>query len=456
MCGFAGVVHPQAGVTAEIGKMLDRIAHRGPDDSGIYEAGNGQTVILGHRRLAIIDPENGRQPMHSADGALTLIYNGAIYNYLELRRELLAKGHPIRTYSDSEVLLYAYREWGEACVDRLLGMFSFAIWDASRRRLFAARDRIGIKPFYYSFDGDRFVFGSEIKALLADPTISARANERGLRDYLTFQFCLGEKTLFAGISRLEPGQCLTLTIDGSRASLSVRTYWDLHYDIDESHDESWFVDHLAGLIEDSTRVHLRSDVPLGAHLSGGLDSSTVVCLAAGMLQSERLKTFTGAFHEGPQFDETGYAKQVAESASTRLPRSSCRATNWPPCCPGSCTAHGQAARRPRRDSAVLRLSTRGKTCQVVLGGQGGDELFIGYALSDRLPREVILSAIYETASSRPYAVSRSVDRAQPAIDSLDLPADDAGFSRGPVRQPRCLIFGSSIGPTACPTCSRRT
>ncbi|MCP5266383.1 MAG: asparagine synthase (glutamine-hydrolyzing) [Burkholderiaceae bacterium] len=406
MCGFAGVVHPQAGVTAEIGKMLDRIAHRGPDDSGIYEAGNGQTVILGHRRLAIIDPENGRQPMHSADGALTLIYNGAIYNYLELRRELLAKGHPIRTYSDSEVLLYAYREWGEACVDRLLGMFSFAIWDASRRRLFAARDRIGIKPFYYSFDGDRFVFGSEIKALLADPTISARANERGLRDYLTFQFCLGEKTLFAGISRLEPGQCLTLAIDGSRASLSVRTYWDLHYDIDESHDESWFVDHLAGLIEDSTRVHLRSDVPLGAHLSGGLDSSTVVCLAAGMLQSERLKTFTGAFHEGPQFDETGYAKQVAESAGTDYHEIFVPGNELATVLPRLMYYMDEPLAGPGVIPQYYVSQLAARHVKVVLGGQGGDELFIGYARYLIAYLEKCLSgAIYETASSRPYAVS---------------------------------------------------
>ncbi|MEZ5595322.1 MAG: hypothetical protein R3E84_02855 [Pseudomonadales bacterium] len=164
---------------------LNALVHRGPDDNGVYE----ETlcgVVLAHRRLAIIDPENGKQPMHSADGHLTIVFNGAIYNYLELRRELIALGHPIHSYSDTEVIIYAYRQWGEQCVKRFLGMFAFAIWDRASRRLFCARDRIGIKPFYYTFDGNTLTFASEIKAILATGVVDAVSNKQGLKDYLAF------------------------------------------------------------------------------------------------------------------------------------------------------------------------------------------------------------------------------------------------------------------------------
>jgi asparagine synthase (glutamine-hydrolysing) len=249
MCGLAGVVSG-FGVKQEISdglrNMLAVIRHRGPDGEGVW-LDERRPVGLGHVRLAIIDPEHGKQPMVTEDGRYIVVFNGAIYNYLELRRELVGKGHPLHSYSDTEVLLYAYREWGESFVDRLVGMFAFAIWDKHDQKLFCARDRIGIKPFYYHFDGQRLLFASEIKAILADPSVKAQANTQGLQDYLTFQFCLNEKTLFKGIEKLEPGYCLSATYDGSnQLRIQVRQYWDLHYHIDEEHDERYFIDTWPG------------------------------------------------------------------------------------------------------------------------------------------------------------------------------------------------------------------
>lgn len=386
--------------------MMHAIRHRGPDGDGIW-LDEKRPVGLGHVRLAIIDPEHGKQPMVTADGRYVVVFNGAIYNYLELRRELTGKGHPIHSYSDTEVLLYAYREWGEQFVDRLIGMFAFAIWDKHEQRLFCARDRIGIKPFYYRFDGQRLLFASEIKAILADPGVEAAANFEGLQDYLTFQFCLDQKTLFKGIDKLEPGHCLTAHYEGDVLKVATRQYWDLRYEIDEEHDERYFIDTLSGLIDDSIRLHLRSDVPLGAHLSGGLDSSSIVCLASRMLGGEQLKTFTGAFSEGPQFDETAYAKEVSSFAGTAYHEIFIPAGHeLPDVLPRLMYYMDEPLAGPGviPQYYVSRLAS--EHVKVVMGGQGGDELFIGYARYMAVYLEKCLSgAIYQTANQRRYAVS---------------------------------------------------
>lgn len=408
MCGFAGlcgVSTADSNTSNGIRAMMNAIAHRGPDGDGVFQA-RGANVTLGHRRLAIIDPEHGKQPMTTEDGQLTVVFNGAIYNYLELRRELIGKGYPIRSYSDTEVLLYAYREWGEHCVDRFLGMFSFAIWDERNRRLFCARDRIGIKPFYYTFDGQTLAFGSEIKAILASGVVKAESDRNGLQDYLTFQFCLGDKTLFKNIRKLEPGYCMTAQFSGDQLSVHTWQYWDLKYEIDEEHDERWFVDHLAGLIEDATRMHLRSDVPLGAHLSGGLDSSTVVCLAAGMLRGERIKTFTGTFPEGPQFDETGYAKEVSAFAGTDYKEIYIQGSELHDVLPKLMYYMDEPLAGPGVIPQYYVSKLASEHVKVVLGGQGGDELFIGYTRYLVAYLEKCLAgAIYQTADQHRYAVS---------------------------------------------------
>lgn len=404
MCGFVGIAgrHPEK--QDALKRAADAISHRGPDGEGYY-VDDAKPVHLAHRRLSIIDPAHGAQPMHTQDGQLIVVFNGAIYNYLELRRELVAKGHPIQSYSDTEVLLYAYREWGEHCVERFIGMFAFAIWDKKNASLFCARDRIGIKPFYYHFDGERLTFASEIKALLIAGDIRAQHDQAGLQDYLTFQFCLEEKTLFKGIQKLQPGYSLTLNLSGN-PKLRIRQYWDVSYDIDESHDESWFIDNLAGLIEDATRLHLRSDVPLGAHLSGGLDSSTVVCLAAELLKGERISTFTGAFREGPQYDETGYAKQVAQHAGTNYHEIFIPGNELHETLPRLMYIMDEPLAGPGVIPQYYVSQLAAKHVKVVLGGQGGDEIFIGYARYLVAYLEKCLSgAIYETTNQNKYAVS---------------------------------------------------
>jgi asparagine synthase (glutamine-hydrolysing) len=408
MCGLVGILGGNENKDLrrlKIAKMMEVLHHRGPDDSGEYFE-EGLALSLGHRRLSIIDPERGKQPMVTECGKFIIVFNGAIYNYLELRRDLLKKGHPIRSYSDTEVLVYAYKEWGNECVQRLLGMFAFAIWDKDSRLLFCARDRIGIKPFYYAINEEMLVFGSEIKAILSIGDTKADVGFTGLSDYLTFQFCLGKKTLFKNIYKLEPGHLLKAKLKDGHLELETRQYWDVQYQIDEEHDEKWFVDHLARLIEDSTRIHLRSDVPLGAHLSGGLDSSTVVCLAADMLKGERLSTFTGAFTEGPQFDETEYAKIVAKAVGADYHEQFFSGNEFTDVLPKLIYYMDEPAAGPGAIPQYYVSKLAAQHVKVVLGGQGGDELFIGYAryLVAYLER-CLFGAIFETASKSRYAVS---------------------------------------------------
>lgn len=403
MCGLVGIWQSGGEVAADrLARMAKALVHRGPDDEGVF-FDDGRALALGHRRLSIIDPERGKQPMMTEDGALTVVFNGAIYNYLELRRELIAKGHPIHSYSDTEVLLYAYREWGEACVERFLGMFAFAIWDKQKRTLFCARDRIGIKPFYYAFDGKRILFASEMKAILAEGSVKPEANQHGLQDYLTFQFCLGEKTMFQHIKKLEPGHTMTIRHTGKALNLNIQQYWDVAYNIDEAHDESWFVDNLAGLIEDATVMHLRSDVPLGAHLSGGLDSSTVVCLAAR--HGEKLRTFTGAFREGPQFDETHHAKAVAKHVNAEYHEIYIPGDNLHETLPTLMYYMDEPLAGPGVIPQYYVSKLAAQHVKVALGGQGGDELFIGYARYLVAYLEKCLAgAIFENSSNK-YAVT---------------------------------------------------
>jgi len=381
--------------------------HRGPDGEGIWLDAS-HPVGLGHVRLAIIDPERGIQPMLDAQKRFVIVFNGAIYNYLELRSELISRGCPIRSYSDTEVLLYAYQEWGQACVERLVGMFAFAIWDTREKTLFCARDRIGIKPFYYYFDGQRLLFASEIKAILSDPDVKAAVNPDGLQDYLTFQFCLGSKTLFKGIEKLEPGHCLSAYYQGDALKVQTRQYWDVQYTIDEGHDERWYIDTLASLLDDSIRLHMRADVPLGAHLSGGLDSSAVVCMVSRMLGTgSSLKTFTGAFREGAQFDETGYARQVSAFAGTEQHEIYIPAgQELAQVLPRLMYYMDEPLAGPGVIPQYYVSKLAGEHVKVVLGGQGGDELFIGYARYMAVYLEKCLSgAIYQTASQQRYAVS---------------------------------------------------
>ena len=311
MCGIAGFANVD-GRPADAGllrRMTDAVGHRGPDGDGFHLDG---AVGLGHRRLAIIDLVTGDQPMASVDGRTWIVFNGEIYNYRELRAELAARGARFRTTSDTEVVLAAYEAFGLECLGRLRGMFALAIWDGRRRELFLARYRVGIKPMIYTWDGTRLAFGSEIKALLADPSVPRELDWESLRDYLVFKYVPSPRTIFRHVRKLEPASYLVLSLD--RGTLETGRYWDLQFAPDHSRPEAEWEERLRAELADSVRSHMIADVPVGAFLSGGLDSSTVV---AHMAQAApgRLRTFSIGFDEA-DFDELGYARQVAARYGT--------------------------------------------------------------------------------------------------------------------------------------------
>jgi asparagine synthase (glutamine-hydrolysing) len=376
MCGIAGIIardraHSPDGEALQV--MLDAIAHRGPDGEGIHLDG---PVALGHKRLAIIDLETGRQPMCNEDGSIWITFNGEIYNYVELRREL-ARHHQFRTQSDTEVILHLYEELGERCLERLNGMFAFAIWDARQQRIFAARDRVGIKPFYWAMTDDALLFASEPKAILATGLVPVEPDRQGLEEYLTFQFCLGDRTLFRQVQRLEPGHYLVFR-PGRDTTPAEVCYWDYNYELDLHHTDDYFREELVAVLQDAIRLQLRSDVPVGAHCSGGIDSSTVVSLAAREYP-HRLRTFTGAFREGPQYDETRYARAVADKAGAEYFEVWPTAREFADVMPNLIYMMDEPAAGPGLfpQYCVSRLAR--DHVKVVLGGQGGDELFGGYA-----------------------------------------------------------------------------
>ncbi len=373
MCGIGAILdlqdRPLESLESHL-RLLNRLlAHRGPDGEGTWRHERGH-VGLAHRRLKIIDLETGDQPM--TDGAGNWItYNGEIYNYLELRRELGES--EFRTTSDTEVVLRAYRRWGPACVNRLRGMFAFVIWDAQEGRLFAARDPFGIKPFYYTTVDGAFVCASEAKALL--PFLPAIETDLdGLKDYLAFQFCLDGKTLFRGIRELLPGR----TLVAGKGATRVERYWQVQFEPDFDHTQRWFTSRVRDLVEDSVRFHLRADVPVGTYLSGGVDSSIAASLAAREIGPD-FQAFSGRFAEGERYDESRYARQLASELGFRLHEVVIGADDfvdsiadviyhldYPVAGPGSFAQF-----------VVSRLAS--EHMKVVLGGQGGDEIFGGYA-----------------------------------------------------------------------------
>jgi asparagine synthase (glutamine-hydrolysing) len=375
MCGIAGLISLNGSTLIDLPRRLkimgSLLAHRGPDGAGQWHDPQ-KHVGLAHRRLAIIDlTPAAAQPMSAASGG-TITYNGEIYNYVELRREL-APGWQFHSQSDTECILAAYDRWGDECLGHLRGMFAFALWDGRRRRLFCARDRFGIKPLYYAIIDDRFYFASEIKALV--PFLpDVETDVEALGQYFTFQFTLGGATLFKGVHELLPGHRLIIE-DGN---VKVSRYWDVHYDIDYDHSPQYFERRLKELLDDSVRIHLRSDVPVGSYLSGGIDSSLMAILASRLDQSND-KAFHGKFTQYPGYDESAYARAAADNAQKTLYEVNIGANDfceniqrviyhldYPVAGPGSFPQY-----------MVSKLAA--KHVKVVLGGQGGDETFGGYA-----------------------------------------------------------------------------
>ncbi|MBI1832555.1 MAG: asparagine synthase (glutamine-hydrolyzing), partial [Planctomycetes bacterium] len=298
MCGIAGIFNTRGNQVPDLMRRLTvmggLIAHRGPDGEGFWTH-PANCIGFAHRRLSIIDLSTGDQPMTDELGNW-LVFNGEIYNYIELRKTLGEE--QFRTKSDTEVILRAYQKWGVGCLEHLRGMFAVALWDERQQQLFCARDRFGIKPFYYTQQKDELYFASEVKALL--PFVSSiKTNVEALKEYLSFQFCFQGKTLFHDVAELQPGHFLTCR----NGQISVQRYWQVYYALDFDHTEKYFVESLAKLFDDSINVHCRSDVPIGGYVSGGLDSSIVASMACDRTSSPFLG-FTGKFSVDEKYDES--------------------------------------------------------------------------------------------------------------------------------------------------------
>jgi asparagine synthase (glutamine-hydrolysing) len=374
VCGIAGFQAEASGRdrAADLERLMTTIAHRGPDGQGGWLSGDGR-VGLGHRRLSIIDlSPSAAQPMRSPGGNV-ITYNGEIYNYIELGAEL---GGDFKTASDTEVILRAYEKWGERCVEKLRGMFAFALWDAALGRLFVARDRFGIKPLYYATVAGTFYFASEIKALL--PFLSeVRPEWDGLHDYFCFQFCLGGKTMFEGVRQLEPAHCGYVGADGR---LTAKRYWEVHYDLDWAHDERYFVEQVRERLFESVDIHLRADVEVGAYVSGGTDSSIVASIARRQRRGNRYQAFTGKFSEfGDAFDESRYVRELAAERGMRLHEVDITEQDFARHMSDVIYHLDQPVAGPGSFPQYLVSRLVKGNVKVVLGGQGGDEVFGGYA-----------------------------------------------------------------------------
>jgi asparagine synthase (glutamine-hydrolysing) len=389
MCGISGRVNYRTGAPVDariVAGMCDRLQHRGPDGSGVWSDG---AVGFGHRRLAVIDTSSaGRQPLQTPDGRFTITFNGEIYNFQDVRQQLEREGVRFATRTDTEVILHAYARYGVDCLARLRGMFAFAIWDARERTLFAARDRAGQKPFYYREDADGLAFASEPKAFLAESSFVPEVDVQAIWQYLSFQYVPSPASAFRGLRRLPPGHFLII----ERGRLRIERYWALRYGPKLRLSETEAVERVRADLAEATRIMLVSDVPLGAFLSGGIDSSLVVALMSEA-GAGRVKTFSIGF-EDAAYDETAYARRVASRFGTdhheAIVQLDARAM-----LPKLVWQYNE----PYADSSAIptlylsEMTRRHVT--VALNGDAGDESFAGYeryaaflmaAQTDRLPR----------------------------------------------------------------------
>jgi len=374
MCGIAGKFNfdPDRPIDRErLSAMTTVIAHRGPDSDGFYVAGG---IGLGHRRLSIIDLSTGDQPLSNEDGTIWIVFNGEIYNFAEIRAELEAHGHRFRTHSDTEVIVHAYEQWGDRAVDRFRGMFAFALWDEPKRRLLLVRDRLGVKPLYYSATASGVTFGSEIKALLEDPDVPRDWSPEALDAYLALQYVPSPQTMYRGIWKLPAAHLLV----AERGRVSVRRYWDLQFtgDGDPAREED-YLERLAALVDESVRLRLVSDVPLGAFLSGGIDSTAVVAAMAEACGADRVVTTSVGFDE-QAFDELEHARTVARHLGVRQHEKIVK-----PDVADLLPKLAWHLDEPFADSSAVPTYYVSKAARehvtVALSGDGGDELWAGYS-----------------------------------------------------------------------------
>jgi len=398
MCGITGIMQFGSSAPADpsaLHRMCDTMAHRGPDDDGIYIAGS---VGLGMRRLSIVDLATGHQPLCNEDGTIWIVFNGEIYNHAELRPRLEARGHVYRTHSDTETIVHLYEEYGRDCVQHLRGMFAFAIWDAPRKSLFVARDRLGIKPLYYQLTSEHFFFGSEIKVILAHPGVDAQFYRSVLPEYLAFGYLSGEETFYNGIRKLMPGHWMQVD---SRGQVKIERYWDLPVaPAEPSRRESYYVQTYRELLEQAVSSHLMSDVPLGVFLSGGVDSSAVAALMTN-IRGTPVETFSVGYAED-QYSELPYARSVAQHINSVHHEVLVSQQDFFDALPHLVWHEDEPIVWPSSVPLYFVARLARERVKVVLTGEGADETLAGYtryaftlknAAWDRLYRSVTPTTI---------------------------------------------------------------
>ncbi len=374
MCGIAGALDLRGRAVAPevLRSMVATLGHRGPDASGLYTDG---PVGLAHSRLSILDIAGGAQPMTTEDGALALTFNGEIFNYLELREELAQRGRRFRTRSDTEVILHLYDEYGDDCVHRMNGQWAFALWDARRRRLLLSRDRIGVRPLFHTRVDGQFLFGSEVKALFAHPGVPRELDLRGLDEVFTFWCALAPRTVFRGVEELPPGHSLVVEADDKA---KLQRYWQLDFSPSvPAETPDALGDRLRELLLDATRLRLRADVPVGAYLSGGLDSSVIAALIKKYTDTP-LETFSVTF-EDPEFDESGFQGDVIGLLETDHRSVRCGFDDIGRVFP-DVVWHMETPVVRTAPAPLYLLSGLVRECgyKVVLTGEGADEMLGGY------------------------------------------------------------------------------
>ena len=400
MCGIVGIINKNGrSVELEVlSRMADKLTHRGPDDEGHLIDG---TIGVYHKRLSIIDLISGRQPM--TDGPVSIVFNGEIYNYIELKDALKKNGHSFQTTSDTEVILHMYLEYGLEFVSHLNGMFAFLLYDREKKQIIAARDHFGIKPLYFYNSNGYLIFASEIKAILEHPDVVAEPDFKSIQDYIIYQYVLNGETFFKGVKKLLPGHFLQIDLK----SMNIRKvkYWEPDFTIDTFHTEEYFVFQLRQLLEDTLKIQMRSDVPVGAYLSGGMDSSIVTMLAAREYPGQ-LKTFTGAFKEGPKFDESCYAREITKICNAEMCEVCPTETEFIDYLPRLIYYMDEPAAGPGLFPQYMVSRIASKQVKVVLGGQGGDEIFGGYTrFVIAYLEQALKGAIFETNEEGEHIVS---------------------------------------------------
>ncbi len=435
MCGICGIVNfdRDEPVNREaLFRMTDILAHRGPDDEGYFVEGN---VGLGHRRLSIIDLSGGKQPIFNEDGSIAIVFNGEVYNYAGLMSELTSQGHVFRTRSDTETIVHSYEEYGSQCVQKLRGMFTFAIWDRHQNRLLLARDRLGVKPLYFYRDRKLFAFASEIKALLELPSITPEIDTEALDLYLSLRYVPGPRTMFKDIFKLQPGHILLL----DKTGVQIQKYWDIPYPEQGRRTSEDYVAEFEQLLEESVKMRLMSEVPLGVFLSGGLDSSSILAVMSKMTGGKKIKTFSVGYEGGSAQEEESsefpYARLAAKAFGAEHHEFRVSAQDF-----GDFISEMVwHLDEPLADPSCIPLYFISKLARnyitVVLSGEGADEILGGYAIYRKM---LALDGIHRSLSPLPNFLAPLLEHLTPGearrsymrMVGLPLETRYRGVSRG--------------------------